>query len=169
MAKRITAQQIWEKHYKLFNDCDKSKVRVWNDEDNKGFWWTVDGYTIYFVGGGSVAMSVTNKTWLPKIGEAVKESYEHGVLVKKEVHGRAGSEKVRKLTGTRDMEYYSSPVECYVNEKFLKGLPKNTLMYITAYTRPVFVTMDAAGIPPVKMIMPMGIRTTFVPNEGEEE
>ena len=170
MANKMTAQKVWEKHMKLFDNCDKSKVRGWNDEEHDGFWWTTDGITIYFVGGGERLVCVDpDKTYLPKIGEALADINYLGVLVEKQIRGETNDgSKVRKLVAVGETNYCPRYIDCYVDEKLMRGLPKNALLYIGAYTLPVYVALDAAGFPPVKMIMPAGIRTSFIADEGEE-
>lgn len=158
MEKKMTIEEIWAKHQEMFEECDQNKVRFCNDEDNDGFWFSTDGYQIYFVGGRRV-LSVGTIKYMPKMAEAAKEAIRYGVLTTNQIKGIAGKDEVRLLQVNR----IDRNTEAFVNEKFLRGLPKNTNLYVSSCATPVLATLDCDGLPIIKMIMPMRAWKDFIP------
>jgi len=167
----MTLNQFYAKSERLFNKLSGSTkkgddVSYCNAEE--GFYFSNEGYTGYFVPDKKVLGILPQNEAHQLRGEAVKK-YFYDALSRdsceaKAIHG------VRTSDGTRVVKLQNGSIWLYIQEAFLKGLPKDAHFLISKWKRsaPVLVEIadNAGDWQPVMIICPIFTRDeNFKPDE----
>lgn len=155
MAKKLTVQDMYNKNGKLFEKMINEKLPIENGKN--GFYFAdYNGYVAYYVEEETILSCSCAKYNFKNIFERkFNEASNNGYLLSGKTAGR--ETKYNRSVVRFNCEKTGEVI--YLQEKFIRSFPKNTLYYGSSWRAPVLACMeDKTGhIKPFALVCPLNI------------